>query len=84
MIHTRHVQKVTVAWTSIVWTVCFAAVALFPGIREAFMYYGLHTTTVLGENVLSLTTFLSGLIIWNVIAYLAVTLYAILFNRIRA
>ena len=84
MINTKHVLKVTAQWISIVWVVCYAGVALFPGIRSATMYYALHTTTNLGEDVLTLTTFLSGLVIWNVVAFLAVGLFAILFNRNNA
>ncbi|OGG71251.1 hypothetical protein A3F27_00090 [Candidatus Kaiserbacteria bacterium RIFCSPHIGHO2_12_FULL_53_13] len=84
MINTNHLLKVTAAWVSIVYVVCFLGVALFPGIRPAFMYYGLHTTTNLGENVMTLTTFVSGLAVWNVVAYLAVGLFAVLFNRIKA
>lgn len=71
-------------WTSIVWTVCYVGVLLFPGIRESFFLYGLHTTAGLGQDVMTLTTFISGLVIWNVIAYLAVGLFAMLFNRVRA
>ena len=66
----KHLLTVTAAWTSIVYTVCYVGVWLFPGIREAFMLYALHTTTVLGENVMTLTTFISGLIVWNVAARL--------------
>lgn len=84
MINTTHLLKVTAVWISIVYAVCFVGVALFPGIREAFMYYGLHTTTSLGENVATFTTFISGLVIWNVIAFLSVGLFAILFNKIKA
>lgn len=84
MINTKHLLKVTVAWVSIVDVVCFVGVVLFPGIRSAFMYYGLHTTTSLGENVMTLTTFVSGLVIWNVIALLAVSLFAYLFNKTNA
>lgn len=82
MINTKHLLKVTSAWTSIVWTVCYLGVLLFPNIRSAFMMYGLHTTTNLGENVMTLTTFVSGLIIWNIIAFLAVGLFAYLSNKI--
>ena len=84
MINTNHVLKVTAAWVSVVWTVCFAGVALVPGIRQAFLLYGLHTTTTLGEDVMTLTTFVMGLVIWNVIALLAVGLFAFLFNRMNA
>ncbi|MEK7106638.1 MAG: DUF5676 family membrane protein [Patescibacteria group bacterium] len=84
MLNTKHLLKVTAAWISIVYAVCFLGVALFPGIRSAFMYYGLHTNVNLGENIVTLTTFISGLVIWNVVAYLAVGLFAVLFNKIRA
>lgn len=84
MINTKHLLKVTVAWISIVYAVCFVGVALFPGVRTAFMLYGLHTTVDLGENIMTLTTFVSGLVVWNVAAFLAVGLFAYLFNKIKA
>ena len=83
MINTKHLLKVTVAWISIVWTVCFVGVALFPNIRSSFMYYGLHTTVEFGENIMTLTTFISGLVLWNVIALLEVGLSAYLSNKIN-
>ena len=79
----KHLLKVAAAWTSIVYAVCFAGVALFPGIRPAFMYYGLHTTVGTGADALSLTTLISGLVVWNVVAFLAVGLFAVLSNRIK-
>ena len=83
MINITHLLKVTAAWISIVWVVCYIGVALFPGVRSATMYYALHTTTNLGENVMTLTTFVSGLVIWNVAAFLAVGSFAYLFNKIN-
>ncbi len=84
MIHTKHLLKVTSAWVSVVWVVCYVGVLVFPGIRSATMYYAFHTTTDLGKDVLTLTTFVSGLVIWNVVALLAVWLFATLFNKIKA
>lgn len=83
MINTKHLLKVTSAWISIVYVVCFVGVALFPGIRQAFMLYGLHTTVELGENIMTLTTFISGLVIWNAAVLLAVWLFAYLLNKIN-
>ena len=83
MINTTHLQRVAAAWTSIVWTVCYVGVWVFPDIRSAFALYALHMTTTFGGNVMTLTTFVSGLVIWNIIAWLAVTLFAVLFNRIK-
>ena len=84
MINIKHLQKVVIAWTSIVWTICFVGVVLFTNIRTTFMQYGLHTTMNFGENVMTLTTFVSGLVIWNIIAFFSVGLFAILFNKIKA
>jgi hypothetical protein len=63
--------------------ICFGGVALVPGIRPWFMQYALHMKVNLGENVTTLTTFISGLIIWNIIALLAAWLFAFLHNKIK-
>lgn len=83
MINTKHLLKVTLAWTSIVYAVCFAAVAAFPGVRQMFMTYGLHMNINIGENAVNSATFLIGLVLWNVIDLLAVWLFAALFNGIK-
>ncbi|HEY4513993.1 MAG TPA: DUF5676 family membrane protein [Candidatus Paceibacterota bacterium] len=77
---TAQLYKVAAAWISIVYVICFGGVALFPGIRGAFMQYALHTNVGTGENIMTVTTFISGLIIWNVMAILAVWLYIALRN----
>lgn len=83
MSNTRHLQKVAAAWISIVWTVCYVGVVLFPNIRSTFALYALHMSASSGENVMTLTTFISGLLIWNALAWFAVGLFATLFNRIK-
>ena len=83
MINTRHLLKVTAAWVMIVYVVCFVGVALIPGVRPWFMQYALHMNVSMGENVTTLTTFISGLVIWNVVAFLAGWLFALLHNNIK-
>lgn len=83
MINTKHLLKVTSAWISVVYVVCFAGVALFPTSREMFMRYALHSDVALGQSVITITTFISGLIIWNIVAFLAVGLFALLFNKMK-
>jgi hypothetical protein len=85
MIDIKHLVKVTAAWVSIVYVICYAGVAMMPGVRSGFMMYGLHMGGLgMGwTNVLTMGTFISGLIIWNVIALLAVWLFAALFNAIK-
>ncbi|MDO8561469.1 MAG: DUF5676 family membrane protein [bacterium] len=84
MINTKHLLKVTSAWISVVYVVCFVGVALFPGLRSAFMYYGLHTNASVGENIMTFTTFVSGLVVWNIVALLSVGLFIALSNKIKA
>jgi len=81
--NTKHLLKVTSAWISIVYVICYAGVSLFPGIRPGLMRYGLHVDIDMGQNILTLGTFILGLIIWNVIALLAVWLFAFLYNSIK-
>ena len=84
MINTIRLLKISVVWMSIVYIVCFGGVALFPGIRGWFMQYALHSVNVgLGENAMTLTTFITGLIIWDVIAVLSAWLFVTLWNAVR-
>ena len=83
MIDTNRLLKATAAWISIVYVVCYFGVASFPGMRPGFMQYGLHMGTDMGQNILTPITFISGLVIWNIIAVLAVWLFAFLYNTIK-
>lgn len=83
MINTKHLSKVAAAWISIVYVVCYVGVAFFPGIRPGFMRYSLHMGIDMGRNILTPVTFLSGLVIWNIIAFLGAWLFAALFNGIK-
>ena len=84
MIDTTHLVKVALAWASIVYAVCFGGVALFPQIRTLFARYAFHLELNMDAvNVITPLTFVTGLILWNVTAVLAVLLFAALFNRIK-
>jgi len=79
----KHPLKVGLAWTSIVYVVCFAGVALFPALRESFMKYGMHTDAALGHNYITIGSFIGGLIIWNIIVAIGVWLFVLLSNKIK-
>ncbi len=83
MINTKHLLKVAAAWISIVYAICFAGVAIFPGIRPGFMRYGLHMGIDMGTNISTFGTFISGLVIWNIIVLVAVWLFVVLYNGIK-
>ena len=83
MINSKHLIKVASAWVSIVYAICFIGVAIYPPSREMFMKFSLHTEVSLNSNFFSIGYFISGLIIWNIVAIISVWLFAILFNKIK-
>lgn len=83
MINIKHLLKVTSAWISVVYVVCYAGVAIYPPVRDLFMQYALHTKTTFVSDYFGLGYFISGLIIWNVVALLAAALFAYLFNTFK-
>ena len=84
MINTTRLLKVGAAWISITYVICYAGVALIPGVREWFMRYALHTDIATGTDIMTVGTFISGLIIWNVVAAISLWIFAALWNKIRS
>ena len=83
MISTSRLLKVSIVWISIIYIICFLGVAIFPLSRAWFMLYALHTTVSLEQSVITVGTFLSGLVIWNVVAFLGVGLFSSIYNKIK-
>jgi len=83
MINIQRLLKVGAAWISIVYVICYAGVALFPGVRPGFMRWGLHTVIDTGRDALTFGTFIAGLVIWNIVALLGLWLFAALWNAIK-
>ncbi len=88
MININRLLKVTIAWISAVYVICFAGVAFIPGIRPGFMRYALHMN-MMGSfanggfmNVTTVGTFISGLIIWNIAALIGAWLFGTFWNSI--
>jgi uncharacterized membrane protein len=83
MINTSRLLKVSAVWISVVYVICFLGVALFESSRAWFMLYALHTTVSLEQSVVTIGTFFSGLIIWNIVAFLGIGLFALIFNKVK-
>lgn len=79
----KHLLKVSSAWVSIVYIICYGGVAVYPPLRSLFMRYALHTDVVFGPDVLGIGYFISGLVIWNIVAMAGVWLFAYLSNAIK-
>jgi hypothetical protein len=78
-----HLLKVTTVWTTILYIVCFAVVALWPESRELFMQYALHSAVEFKSGNFGVGYFISGLIIWNVLDVVIVWLFAALYKAIK-
>lgn len=83
MLNMKLVLATGLAWTTVAYVVCFLGVALLPDIREWFMVYALHTSINMGTSVLTFSTFLSGFIIWNVLALLGCWLLVVFYNTMQ-
>ena len=83
MINTKHLIKVGIAWMSILYVICFVGVAFLPSLRVGFMKYALHAQVTIGPDYLTLSSFVAGLIVWNVITATGLGLFAVLFNKIK-
>ena len=83
MINLKRVLTASAILVTILYVVCFVLVAIFPAIRTNFMLYGLHTQTSLGEDIMTIGTFIGGLILWNILAYVAIGLFGLVYNKIK-
>ena len=84
MNNVKHLLTVTAVWTSIVYTACYVAIWLFPGVRDIFLTTALHAQVPLTSGPFTIGTFVAGLVVWNVITALGVWLFAYLYRTIRA
>jgi len=83
MISIKHLLKVSSAWISIVYSICYAGVAIYPPIRNLFVKYSLHGDVSFRSDFFGFGYFISGLIVWNIASAAGVLLFAFLFNRIK-
>ena len=83
MINIKHLLKVSSVWISIIYTICYTGVAVYPPVRGMFMKYSLHATVGLSSDYFGIGYFISGLIVWNVVVLFSVGFFAYLFNTFK-
>lgn len=72
--NTTRALKVGVAWTSIVWTVCYLLVGLIPGLGPALLPYLFHLNLGSVENIFTIGNFIGGLVLWNIMVAAGIAL----------
>lgn len=80
--HMARALKVGVAWTSIVWVVCYLILGLTPGIGPKLWSYLFHMNMTV-ENIFTIGNFVVGLILWNIIVASGIALGCALSNYIK-
>jgi len=83
MIKMQRLLKVTSAWISVVYVICYGGVLLYPSIRPLFMRYALHADVNFVSSYLNLGYFVTGLVIWNGVALAGVGFFVYLYNNIK-
>lgn len=83
MTKNTHLFKVTAVWVSTIYTICYLGVAFYPNTRGMFMRYAMHANMTWNANYFGPSYFISGLLIWNVVALLAVWFFIFLLKEIK-
>lgn len=81
--NTTRSLKIGLAWTSIVWLVCYLLVGLIPGLGPALLPYLFHLNMGSIENVFTIGNFIVGLVLWNIIVAAGIALVGVLSNYIK-
>jgi hypothetical protein len=82
--NTERALKIGVAWTSVVWTVCYLLLGLIPGLGLALLPYLFHLNVGAVENIFTVSNFVGGLVLWNIIVAAGIALAGALSNVIRS
>jgi hypothetical protein len=82
-VNTIRTLKIGLAWTSIVWTVCYLVVGLIPGLGPGLLPYLFHLNLGSVENIFTIGNFIGGLVLWNVIVAAGIALAGVLSNSIK-
>ncbi len=82
--NTARAIKIGLAWTSIVWTLCYLLVGLIPGLGPTLLSYLFHLNLGSAVNIFTIGNFAVGLILWNIIVAVGIALAGALDNVIES
>ena len=82
--NTIRVLKIGAAWITIAWVVCYLIFGLIPGLRPATApFFILHMNMGSMENIFTVSNFIIGLVVWNIIVAAGIALAGLLSNYIK-
>ncbi len=81
--NTFRAVKIGLAWINITYILCYVLFGLLPVVRPSALPYILHLNVGPVENIFTLSNFIVGLILWNVIVGVGIWLVGFLANHIK-
>lgn len=81
--HTYRAVKIGLAWITITYVSCYILWGLLPAVRPSILPYVLHLTVGPVETIFTMSNFIVGLIIWNIIVGAGVWLVGLLASYIK-
>ena len=80
-INSARVVKTSVVWMTIVYVLCFVVVSMWPGIMGSGMMSSFHAQFNMGPAVMTGSSFVYGLILWDILAAFGAWLFVALYNN---
>lgn len=83
MLNGAKISKVVVVWFTILYVVCVLIAWLIPGVYAWGASQVIHFGMNISQPNLTITGVILGLIIWDIIVYLAVWFFVWLYNKMN-
>ncbi|OGG47416.1 hypothetical protein A3D66_01480 [Candidatus Kaiserbacteria bacterium RIFCSPHIGHO2_02_FULL_50_9] len=80
---TKRLLKISMAWVSIAYVVCYVLFFLVPQTRGTFIYYAVHMNVNAVPSVFTFGNFIGGFVFWNVLVAASVWLWVFLVEKIK-
>lgn len=83
MLNSAKIAKVTVVWMTILYIICTLIAAILPGIYAKFAGLLVHFGAVSQKPNITFLSAIVGLIVWDIVVYIAVWLFVAIYNRTK-
>ena len=82
MLNGSKISKVAVIWTTIVYVVCLLFIWIFPDFSQTILDWLVHGNMIdVFKPGVRLFPAIAGLIVWDILVYLSVSLFVWLYNK---
>lgn len=83
MLNGTKIAKVMVIWGTILYVVCVFFAGILPSVYGWFVSYVVHFGAMPTKPAITFVSAIIGLILWDIVVYLAVWLFVLLYNKMK-